>query len=613
MALHRSGGNLVNKPIFKLALVLLLLGGAVMAAPLAIAAPSQALGYTPKYPPGFTHFDYVNPNAPKGGEVTLSAQGSFDSLNPFLLRGIGPEGLSQLVFETLMVGSEDEPFSQYGLLADDVELAADGLSVTFHINPKARFSDGSPVTAADVKFSFDTLKSDKAHPQYRFYWADIKRAVVLGERKVRFDFARVNPELHMIVGQIPIFSRKWVGDRPFDKVVLKKPIGSGPYTVGDYELGKYITYVRNPNYWGKDLGGRRGTYNFDRVTFRYYRDSTAQLEAFKAGEFDFILVNNSKQWARDYNGAKFDDGRIQKVAFPHHNNAGMQGFVFNLRRPLFQDERVRRAITLAFDFEWENHHLFYDQYKRCDSYFSNSELASSGLPRGDELALLDNYRNQLPKEVFTRVWRPPSTKPYGLRHNLLKAKKLLEEAGWHYRDGALRNAEGEPFRFEFMLFQKGFLRIVAPFARNLAKLGIEVDYRTVDAAIYQERQDSFDFDMMVNVFGESQSPGNELVGMFHSSAANQEGSQNVIGIKNPVVDALIDKVIYAPDRKHLVTAVHALDRVLLYGDYVVPNWYIANHRVAYWNKFGHPQTLPLYYSATNWMLETWWSTASGDR
>ena len=613
MTSRRSGRFLANTLIAKIVFALFVLGGVAVAASSAVAAPSQALGYTPKYPPGFTHFDYVNPEAPKGGELMLSALGSFDSLNPFLLRGIGPDGLSQLVFETLMAGSKDEPFSQYGLLADDVELADDGLSVTFHINPKARFSDGSPVTAADVKFSFDTLKSDKAHPQYRFYWADIKQAVVLGERKVRFDFARVNPELHMIVGQIPIFSRKWVGDTPFDKVVLKKPVGSGPYIVGDYQLGKYITYVRNPDYWGKDLGARRGTYNFDRVTFRYYRDSTAQVEAFKAGEFDFILVNNSKQWARDYNGAKFDDGRIRKARFPNHNNAGMQGFVFNLRRPLFQDERVRRAITLAFDFEWENRHLFYDQYKRCDSYFSNSELASSGLPKGDELALLEPYRDQLPKEVFTQVWRPPSTKPHGLRHNLLKAKRLLEEAGWHYRDGALRNAKGEPFRFDFVLFQKGFLRIVAPFARNLAKLGIQVDYRTVDAAVYQERQDSFDFDMMVNVFGESQSPGNELVGMFHSSSADQEGSQNIIGIKNPVVDALVEKVIYAPDRKHLVTAVHALDRVLLHGNYVVPNFYIADHRVAYWNKFSHPKTLPLYYGATDWMLETWWSTAASDK
>ncbi len=578
---------------------------ALVAGP-AAADGAQALGYQPKYAAGFDHFDYVNPTAPKGGEVTLSTLGNYDSLNPFLLRGIGATGLSPLVFETLMVSSLDEPFSQYGLLAEDAELADDGLSVTFRLNPAARFSDGQPVTADDVKFSFDTLKSQQAHPQYRFYWADITQAVVLDAGSVRFEFAQVNPELHMIAGQIPIFARHWIGEQSFDEVVMKAPVASGPYVVDGFELGKWISFKRNPDYWARDLNVRRGTYNFDRVTFRYYRDSTAELEAFKAGEFDFIFVLNSKQWARDYVGSKFDEGLIRKREFEHSNNAGMQGFAFNLRKPLFQDKRVRRAIALAFDFEWANRNLFYNQYARCDSYFSNSELAATGLPEGDELALLEAYRDQLPAAVFNEVWSPPSTEQQGLRHNLLEAKSLLEEAGWRYRDGALRNAAGEPFRFEFMLFQKGFLRIIAPFARNLAKLGIEMEYRTVDAALYQRRADTFQFDMMVHSIGQSQSPGNELMGVFHSDSAGQEGANNLIGISDPVVDALVKKLIFAPDRQQLVTAARALDRVLLHGEYLVPNWYIDKHRIAYWNRYGIPETLPLYYSATNWMLETWW-------
>ncbi len=592
--------------MFRLFLMLIGLSLALTGVPSAYAAGALALGYQPKYQEGFSHFDYVNPDAPKGGHLTLSAQGNFSSLNPFLLRGIGAAGLDPLVFETLMVPSLDEPFSQYGLLADDAELAADGLSVTYHINPKARFSDGSPVMADDVKFSFDTLKSAQAHPQYRFYWSDITQAVVVDERTVRFEFARVNPELHMIAGQIPVFSRHWVGEKSFEEVVLDAPIATGPYTVESYDLGKSVSYRRNSDYWGRDLNVRRGMFNFEKVTFRYYLDSTVQLEAFKAGEFDFILVNNSKQWARDYVGSKFENGLIRKTTFKHQNNAGMQGFAFNLRRTKFQDKRVRRAITLALDFEWANHKLFYDQYERCDSYFSNSELAATGLPSGEELELLEPYRDRLSPEVFTEAWKPPSTEPNGLRRNLLEAQRLLNEAGWHYRDGALRNADGEPFQINFMLFQKGFLRIVAPFARNLAKLGIEMKYRAIDAALYERRAKSFDFDMMVASFGQSQSPGNELMGTFHSESADQEGSRNLMGIQDPVVDAVIEKVIFARDRKALVTAVHALDRVLLNGEYLVPNWYIAVHRVAYRKQLAHPETLPLYYAATDWALTTWW-------
>lgn len=576
-----------------------------------LAASSQALGYTPAYPAGFAHFSYVNPAAPKGGSVNLSAVSGFDSLNPFTLKGQAAAGLTELMFETLMEGSLDEPFSQYGLLAEDVSLAADRRSVTYRLNPRARFHDGSTVTAADVQFSFDTLR-EKGHPQYRFYWGDILRAVVLDERTVRFDFARVNPELHLIVGQIPIFSRAWVGERDFEKMALVEPLTSGPYRIEKYELGKYITFVRNPDYWAHDLNVRRGMYNFERVTYKFYRDFTVALEAFKAGEFDFNVEYNSKTWARDYVGSKFRDGRIVKTELEHQNNAGMQGFVFNLRRALFQDIRVRRALSLALDFEWSNRKLFYNQYQRCNSYFSNSELAARGVPAGDELALLEPFRAQLPAELFQRPWLPPSTDaPHSLRDNLREARMLLQEAGWTYRDGALRDAEGNPFHFDIMLVQKGFERIVAPYARNLGKLGIEVSYRTVDPALYQRRLDTYDFDMVVSGFGQSQSPGNELIGMFHSTTAAQEGSRNLIGIQNPVVDALVEKVIYARDRQALVTAAHALDRVLLWGEYLVPHWYIGTHRVAYWDRFGQPQQVPRYYSASSWMLATWWNREGG--
>jgi len=574
-----------------------------------LAAPFVALGYTPKYPPGFHHFDYLNPNAPRGGDLILSAFGNFDSFNPYQLKGIPAAGLSELVFESLMEQSLDEPYSLYAHLAEDIEIAPNRLSVTFRISPKARFSNGAPVTAQDVQFSFETLTGKLAHPRYRFYWADIRRAIALDARRVRFEFAKVNPELHLIAAQMPVFARAWVGDKPFDKMSTVLPIGSGPYVVESYDLGKRVSYARNPQYWAKEHNTRRGMFNFDRIVFKYYKDETVRHEAFKAGEFEFLFENNSKKWARDYTGPQFDSGQIRRTELKHSNNAGMQGFVFNLRRPLFQDIRVRQAIGLALDFDWSNRNLFYNQYTRCYSYFSNSDLAATGLPGADEIELLAPFRKQLPRAVFTEAWKPPSTQSAdGLRANLRRARDLLTEAGWNLKGGVLQNNKGERLEFEIMLVsvQKGFERIIAPFARNLAKLGIDLRYRTVDSALYQRRTDTFDFDMIVESFGQSQSPGNELVGLWHSSTADQEGANNVMGLKNPVVDALIQKVIYAPDRKHLVTAARALDRVLLHGEYVVPNWFIATHRVAYWDRFGIPAQTPLYYGAESWMLRSWW-------
>ncbi len=574
------------------------------------AVSAIGYGYTPKYQSDFRHFDYVNPHAKKGGKIIMPGFGNFDSFNPFILKGVSADGLGDLVFESLMVQSADEPYSLYGLLANDISLAADRLSVTFTLNPQARFSDGSPVLAEDVKVSFDTIKSDKGHPRYRFYWADIKRAVVLDKRRIRFDFARVNPELHLIAAKIPVFSRKWVQGQAFDKLSRKLPLASGPYIVKDYTLGKNVTYQRNPDYWARDLPVRRGMFNFDTVVYKYYKDSTVMLEALKAGEFDYKLVNHSKQWARDYVGEKFDSGQIVKQELKHSNNAGMQGFVFNIRRPLFRDKRVRRALSLAFDFAWSNRMLFYNQYTRCDSYFSNSELAARGLPQGDELALLQQYRKELPDEVFNHVWQPPKTdKPGDLRRNLIKAAKLLKQAGWVVRDNVLQNSKGQRFEFSVLLAQKGFERILAPFAYNLRKLGIILHYRTVDLSLYIRRSRTFDFDLMVASFPQSQSPGNELYNLWHSSSADQEGSRNLIGIKNKVVDKLIDRIVFAKNRKQLIVAARALDRVMLHEDYLIPNWYIAVHRIAYWDKFAYPKKLPLYYSADSWVLSTWWSKA----
>lgn len=574
-----------------------------------LAAPAAALGYEPKYSSDFTHFAYVNPDAPKGGSLAIYGLGSFDSFNPFILKGL-TESLSQeLRFESLMAKSLDEPFSMYALIAEDIELAADQLSVVFKINPAAKFADGSHITATDVKFSFDTLTSEEAHPKYRIYWDGISDAEVLDDLTIRFNFKKINPELHLITADLPIFKQN--SEQKFSEISLEGLIGSGPYSVFRHQLGRFATYKRRDDYWARDLPVNKGMYNFDLVTVKYYRDSSIALEGLKAGEFDVMVVYNSKQWARDFQGIKFDNSEILTAEFPHENNAGMQAFVFNLRNPIFQDLRVRQAINLAFDFNWANENLFYGQYERCDSYFSNSEFAATELPTQEELALLQplqaQYPDLFPARALNEVWQPIEVKgKFGLRHNLRQAKQLLDQAGWKLKDGVLQNDKGQRLEFTVMLFQRAFERILAPFARNLAKLGIIIHYRTVDAALYQRRQDSFDFDMIVTVFAQSQSPGNELTFMWHSDSANRNGSHNLIGLQNPIVDALIAEIISAPNRAALLTAVRALDRILLFGEYVVPNWYSAYHRLAYWNKFAYPQQLPKYYSPTDWMLKTWW-------
>ncbi|MEO5348971.1 MAG: extracellular solute-binding protein [Magnetococcus sp. YQC-3] len=560
-----------------------------------------------KYPPDFKRFDYTSENAVPGGTLTLHALGTFDKMNPYTLKGTAPDMLGGLLFETITHHSMDEPFAHYGLVARDIQVASDGLSVTYQLHPNAHFSDGSPITADDLAFSFNTLKSDKAHPLYQSYWQDIRAAVVLDPQRIRFEFAQKNRELPLITGEMPVLNRKFYAGRPFDKEDLTIPIGSGPYIVESFDPGKTITYRRDPNYWGRDLPVRRGMHNFERIVIKYFKDPVVALEGFKAGEFDFIFENNSKQWARDYVGEKFDQGRIIKESLPHKQGAGMQGWIFNIRRPIFQDKRVRQALTLALDFEWSNEHLFHNQYRRSDSYFSNSELAARGKPSADELALLEPFRAQLDPVVFQEVQPPPSTAaPGSLRNNLRKASELLKAAGWQVgKEGLLINAAGQPFKIEMLLASPAFERVMAPYAANLKKLGVELNYRTVDLSLYQRRMESFDYDMIVHTFGQSQSPGNEQRDMWHSSSADINGSRNAIGLKDPVVDALVERIIYAETRAALVTACHALDRVLLAGSYLVPNWHLDYHRVAYWSQLQHPEKRPLYYTAESWLL-AWW-------
>lgn len=571
-----------------------------------LAAHGVSIDGKLKYPPGFPHFSYASPDAIKGGRVVLYDLGSFDKMNPYTLKGSAPAGLDSLVFETLAVPSLDEPFAAYGLIAEKIDLAEDRMSVTFTLRKDARFSDGTPVTAEDVKFSLETLKSNAAHPFYQAYFHDISTAEIHSESAITFHFLQKNRELHIIASQIPVFSKKFYTEHAFDESSLAIPIGSGPYIVKTVIPGKAITYVRNTEYWAADLNVRKGMFNYDTITYKYFKDQIVSLEAFKAGEFDFLSINIAKQWARDLDGPKFDRGQIVKETLPHSNNAGMQGFVFNLRKPLFADRRVRKALSLAFDFEWANRALFFDQYTRCTSYFSNSILAASGSPVNLELEYLKPFKDHLPAEVFSN---PPETlstdPPRSLRNNLLKARDLLIEAGWNVKNGKLTNSQGTVFSFEIMLVSPSFERVMAPYVKNLQKLGIDVSYRTIDPALYQRQLNVFDYDMVVTVFGQSQSPGNEQRDYWHSSTADREGSRNLIGLKDPAVDSLVDKIIYAQTQEELQAACRALDRVLLHGYYVVPNWYLDRHRITYWNKFSRPEKLPLYYSPEQ-LLMTWW-------
>jgi microcin C transport system substrate-binding protein len=560
-----------------------------------------------KYKAGFTHFDYTNPDAPKGGDVKLSALGTFDNLNPFILKGVPAAGIGE-TFDTLMVQSSDEPFSQYGLIAETIEVPADRSWVAYTLRPEARFHDGTPVTADDVVWTMETLKT-RGHPFYRSYYAKVVKAEKAGERKVTFRFAPGdNRELPLIVGQMPVLSRASWSTRDFEKTTLEAPLGSGPYKVESVSPGRSITYRRVRDYWGAKVPVNAGRHNFETIRYDYYRDTTVSLEAFKAGEYEFRLENVAKNWATGYSGPAVSQGLIKKETIKNEVPTGMQGFVYNTRRPVFADPRVRQALGYAFDFEWTNKTLFYGAYTRTTSYFSNSELASRGLPGPDELKVLEPFRGTLPGEVFTKAYEPPATDGSGnIRENLKAALDLLKDAGWVVKGRRLVNARtGEPMTFEVLLADPAFERITLPFVKNLERLGVVARVRTVDTAQYQNRLDAFDFDVTVAVWGESLSPGNEQRDNWSAEAARIKGSRNLAGVSDPVVDRLVDLVVSAPDRPTLVARTRALDRVLLWGFYVIPHWHIQAWRVAYWDKFERPRVSPKYALG---FPDGWWVDA----
>ena len=587
----------------------LLVAGAVQAQETTVSHGLSLFGEL-KYPADFKHLDYVNPDAPKGGVVRMSAIGTFDSLNPFIIKGTPAAGIG-LIYETLLDGAQDEPSSEYGLLAASVEVPKDLSWVAFTLRPEARWHDGKPVTPTDVIFSFETLKKEGA-PFYRYYYANVDKAEQTGPRTVRFTFqGPKNRELPLIVGQLQVLPKHYWEGKEFNATTLDPPLGSGPYRIKSLESGRSISYERVADYWGKNLPINKGRYNFDAMQFDYFRDPIIALEAFKAHTFDFRQENNSKLWATSYDFPAIRDGRVKKDEIRHEIPTGMQGFAFNLRRPQFMDPRVRQALAYAFDFEWSNKNLFYGQYTRTKSYFSNSELASSGLPSMAELKLLDPLKDQIPEQVFTQEYLPPATDGSGkIRKNLRTAKKLLEAAGWKVKDGILTETKsGRAMTMEFLLVSPAFERIVAPLVENLKRLGVKATIRIVDTSQYRRRLDTFDFDVVVASFGQSLSPGNEQRDFWGSAAAEREGSRNIIGIKDPAIDTLIDHIIFAKSRAELITASRALDRVLLWHHYVIPNWHIRAFRAAYWDRFDKPKVRPKYGLG---FQDTWWIDAKKD-
>lgn len=608
---------------YRVLLGLAVLSAAVGLAPPAAAAAAQGMGYTPKYPPTFTHFDYVNPDAPKGGALVLSAAGGFDKLNPFTLRGTPPAGMGfsngfvfaeyGLVFDSLTTPSEDEPFSTYGLLAEDVALAPDGLSVVFRLHPKARFSDGSPVLAVDVKHSFDTLTSAQASPTFRAYWSGVRRAVVTGERSIRFEFKQRNAELHMILGQLPVFSRAWGQGKPLDQILTEAPLASGPYVVEKAEFGRGISYRRRDDYWAAQLPVRRGMFNFDRVRYEYFKDRLGEEESLKVGALDALEESSISAWVRRYRGDRFSSGELLKDEIAHRRFTGMQALVFNLRQPRFADMRVRQALALAFDFDWMNQRIFYGRRVRTQSYFQNSDdLMAQPAMDGREQALLQGLRLRQRYVDMTRgeLPRPAGTGTLAanLRRQLLHAQRLLNEAGWHYRDGALRDATSQPFVVEIDIASRASEAVLAGYVRNLAKLGIELRLRLRDASLIKARQNAFEFDMAVDLLAGSSSPGNELHDSLGSAAAAQKGSRNLAGISDPVVDELIELIVGSHDRATLAAAARLLDRFLLHQHYGVPMYYDSRYYMARKAWLQRPAVaLPQRLLARSWLLTMWWA------
>lgn len=555
----------------------------------------------PKYGPDFKHFDYVNPAAPRGGTLRLASQGTFDSFHGFIPKG---NSASTGSVETLLTSSADEAFTEYGLIAETVEYPQDRSWVIFNLRAEARWHDGKPITADDVVWSFEVLTT-KGSPQYRFYYGGVGEVSKLGPRRVKFIFReKGNRELPLIVGQLPVLPKHYWATRDFEKTTLDPPLGSGPYRIAEFEAGRYFVRERVEDYWGKDLPVNVGLNNFDRTRVDFYRDDTAIRLALKSGNIDFRQENQAKAWALDYDVPAVEKGWLKKELIRHRLPTGMQAFVMNTRRSVFADKRVREALAYAFDFEWTNKNLFFGQYTRTESYFSNSELASSGLPGGEELEILERFRDRLPARVFHTPYKAPATDGSGWqRDNLRQAFTLLQQAGWVVRDLKLVNATtGEQMRFEILLVSPAFERIVLPFVHNLKRLGIDARVRLVDQTQYINRLRSFDFDMFIFTWGQSESPGNEQRNFWSSAAAENPSSRNFAGIQDPVVDELIELVIAAPTRESLVVRTRALDRVLLSGFYVIPNWHIQADRVLYWDKFSRPPTL----TRNGAMLDRWW-------
>ncbi len=559
----------------------------------------------PKYAEDFINVEYIGLNYLKGGSIVRSAIGTYDSFNPFILKGTAAAGISGL-YETLTTGSSDEAFTEYGLLAEKIEWPDDRSWVAFTIRSEAVWHDGKKITADDVVWSFNTLM-EKGHPFYKYYYGDVSEVIKVNKLKVRFNFkTNTNKELVLIIGQLPVLPKHYWENKNFEETTLDIPIGSGPYKIKSFDSGRSITYELDENYWGfsASIPIKIGKDNYGTIRYDYYKDRGIEREAFKSGEIDFFSENSSKEWATAYDINALNKGLIKKELINHENPQGMQGFAFNIRKDKFKDRRVRKALSYAFDFEWSNKNLFFDAYKRTDSFFENSELASSGLPSKEELNYLNPYFDVLPKEIFTEEYINPVTDGSGyMRMQLQEASKLLKESGWELDDGRLlHSSTKEPFEFEILLRSPAFERIVFPFKDNLEKLGIIAEVRTIDSAQYQKRMETFDFDMVVQTFGQSLSPGNEQRNFWGSDAADTDGSRNIIGIKNYAIDGLIESLINASDREELITITKALDRVLLWNYYVIPQWHISSYRVLYWDFFDQPQIKPKYSLG----FDTWW-------
>lgn len=584
------------------------------------ASASAGYGYALwgdlKYPAGFSHFDYVNPVAPKGGELRLVSNlrtSTFDKYNPFTIKGSAPAYLADLMFDSLLAGSLDETAAGYGLLAEDVSVAADGLSATFVLRPEARFHNGEPVLAADVKHSFDVLMGPYTSPAYKSLLEDVAGLDVLGERRLRFRFKKPNRELPLTVGGLPVFSRSWgmEGGQPkrFDAVVMDIPIGSGPYKIGPVRFGKDITYERDENYWAKDLNVRRGMVNFDRITVKIYKDNTAKLEALKAGEFDLMRFFSAGDWARRVNGKRFGSGELVKGEFKHSLPSGFQSYVINVRRDKFKDVRVREALGLAIDYEWMNRQMFYNAYQRVVGLFGNTACQASDLPSPQELAILSPWRQQIPAAALGPMFAPPRTDgDSSLRANLRRARDLLSDAGWQIKDGVLQNSSGEAMVIEYLDSNEGGARVVAPWARNLEKLGIRLNYRAVDFALYQQRLSKFEFDIVSLAYGGTHNPGQEYANMFGSQAAVTEDSGNMAGVSSPAVDAIISRMTSAKTQAELLPACRALDRVISHSHYLIPQWTASTHRMAFNDRrLARASLTPPYSTGEGWAIFTWWA------